>query len=293
MPRFTEYTHLPVVLIAGPTASGKSAMALELADAQGRIILNADSMQLYKHVPLLTARPSFSDLERLPHHLYGIMGPDQTASVGMWLRAAAPYLKAAIDKTGPSVCVVGGTGLYFSALIKGLADIADIPSIVRDQVAFELKNKGIEILRLELQTIDPLSFERIKPNDHQRLIRAISVYRATGQTLSQGQQNTRPLLTESDYALMLLRLDRDILISRIETRLKTMWDEGALDEAQALIDDGLKDDWAIMRVLGLKEAVLHLTGQLSRSDAISQSAIRTRQYAKRQSTWFRNQFSKT
>jgi len=293
MPRFTQYAHLPVVLIAGPTASGKSALALELADAQGRIILNADSMQLYKHVPLLTARPSCSDLERLPHHLYGIMGPDETSSAGMWLRAAAPFLKAAIDKSGPSVVVVGGTGLYFNALIKGLADIANIPSIVRDQVAYEIKHKGIEILRLELQTIDPLSFERIKPNDHQRLIRALSVYRATGQALSQGQQNTRPLLNEGDYALMLLKLDRDVLISRIETRLKTMWDEGALDEVKALMDEGLSDDLPIMRVLGLKEAVLHLSGQISRSDALSQSAIRTRQYAKRQSTWFRNQFSVT
>jgi tRNA dimethylallyltransferase len=291
MPRFSEYTHLPVVLIAGPTASGKSALALEIAKDQGRVILNADSMQLYKHVPLLTARPSHADHQRLPHHLYGILSPDETSSVGSWLRAVGPYLRAAIDKTGPSVVVVGGTGLYFNAMIKGLANIADIPTIVREQVAFELEQKGVEALRLELKTIDPISFERIKPNDHQRLIRALSVYRATGQSLTEGQKNTKPLLKDKDYALMILRPERDVLLSRIEARLKTMWDDGALDEVRALMDDGLKDDWPIMRVLGLKEAVLHLNGQLSRHDALTQSAIRTRQYAKRQSTWFRNQFN--
>jgi len=290
MPKFEEYTHLPIILIAGPTASGKSALALQIATKQGRHIINADSMQSYEPVPLLTARPSDDEQRIVPHHLYGVLGPQEISSAGAWLRAVTPHLKAALNDQGPRLVVVGGTGLYFHSIINGLADIPKVPETVRNAVALELNTRGESSLRDELKQFDPAAYNRIKSNDHQRLIRALSVYRTTGQPLSQSHQNTMPILTDKDYALIVLQPDREILVTRIAQRLKAMWDQGALDEVSSLIKLGLEANWPIMRVLGLREAIDHIQGRIGRDEALTQSLIRTRQYAKRQSTWFRNQY---
>lgn len=282
--------HKPIYLLAGPTASGKSARAVEWAERTGGIIVNADSMQLYADLPILTARPDAADLSRAKHVLYGHLPPDALWSAGQWLRAALPFIEAALGG-GRSVCVVGGTGLYFNSLVRGLAEIPEIGAEVRQTARQAYDDLGEEAFRDLLRRHDPQSAQRIFPNDAQRLTRAYEVSLETGVALTDWQGRTQPTLADGSYALEILAPDRAELYTRCDARLQIMLDHGALDEVRALMDKGLRDDWPIMRVLGVAEFAAHLRGDMALDDALNLARQKTRNYAKRQSTWFRNQFS--
>jgi len=280
----------PIVLLAGPTASGKSAMALDWADRTGGIVLNADSMQLYADVPILTARPSPEDEAKARHVLYGHLAPDATWSAGEWVRAAKPFLDAALQG-GPPVCVTGGTGLYFNSLVHGLAEIPEIGEAARRQARGDFERLGEDIFRQKLKDADPRAEARIAANDRQRLCRAWEVWLETGRSLSEWQDDTAPILAEGSYRLEILTPDRDWLYERCDRRFVLMMEAGVLDEVRSLMARGLKPDWPIMRVLGLMECVAYLDGQMTLADAVATAQQKTRNYAKRQSTWFRNQFA--
>ncbi|ESQ83575.1 hypothetical protein AEAC466_12935 [Asticcacaulis sp. AC466] len=285
MPEFDR----PLYLLAGPTASGKSAKALDWAERTGGAILNADSMQLYVDVPILTARPDANDMARAPHYLYGHLAPQAQWSTGDWLRAARPHITDALNG-GPPLCIVGGTGLYFNSLVFGLAEIPDITDDIRATARAAYSEMGEAELRAILKTHDPQSEARIMPNDQQRLARAYEVWLQTGRSLSDWQARTTPELPQDSYVLDILQPDRDWLYERCDRRLRLMLDHGALDEVRALLTKGLEPGWPIMRVLGLAECVAYLNGDMSRDDALTLAQQKTRNYAKRQSTWFRNQF---
>ncbi len=279
----------PIYLLAGPTASGKSAKALAWAKATGGAILNADSMQLYRDVPLLTARPDASETAQAPHLLYGHLAPDVLWSAGDWLRAARPHIDAALNG-GPPICIVGGTGLYFNSLVHGLAEIPDISPAVRERARADYDEMGETRLRDTLKQHDPQSATRIMANDRQRLSRAWEVWLETGRSLSDWQADTKPQLPEGSYELELLNPDRNWLYARCDARLQVMLYNGALDEVRDLMARGLQPDWPIMRVLGLVEFVAYLSGEMTLDAALDLARQKTRNYAKRQSTWFRNQF---
>lgn len=280
----------PVYLLAGPTASGKSAKALHWADQTGGVILNADSMQLYADVPILTARPDAAETARAPHRLYGHLDGQTLWSTGDWLRAARPHIAEALNG-GPPLCIVGGTGLYFNALVHGLAEIPDIDDAVRAEARAAFEDMGEARLRALLKQHDPQAEARIMPNDRQRLSRAYEVWLQTGRALTDWQNHTVPELAPDTYALEILHPDRAWLYERCDRRLQIMLDHGALDEVRALMDKGLKPGWPIMRVLGLAECVACLKGETTLEDALALARQKTRNYAKRQSTWFRNQFA--
>jgi len=282
------YNGAPIYLLAGPTASGKSALALEWAQAHNGTILNADSMQLYADVPILTARPSMDETARAPHRLYGHLAPSDTWSAGEWLRAASPHIEAATAEA--PLCIVGGTGLYFNALVYGLADIPDIAEDTRRQARDAYDAMDEASFRDILKRHDPRAEARIKPNDRQRLSRAYEVWLQTGVALSDWQDATTPVLAEGTYAIDILRPPRDWLYARCDARLRLMLAEGALDEVETLVAKGLQPDWPIMRVLGLAECVALLAGEMTQEAALARAQQATRNYAKRQSTWFRNQF---
>jgi tRNA dimethylallyltransferase len=279
----------PLYLLAGPTASGKSAKALAWAEKTGGIILNADSMQLYADVPTLTARPDAAEEARAPHRLYGHLDGRTLWSTGDWLRAARPFITEALSG-GPPLCIVGGTGLYFNALVHGLAEIPDIDEAVRSEARAAYDEMGEENLRALLRQHDPEAEARIMPNDQQRLSRAYEVWLQTGRALTWWQTHTVPELAADTYRLDILHPDRAWLYERCDRRLQIMLDHGTLDEVRALMDKGLEPDWPIMRVLGLGEFVAYLKGESSLEDALALARQKTRNYAKRQSTWFRNQF---
>jgi len=268
-----------VWLIAGPTASGKSALALALADATGGEIVNADSMQLYGDLAVLTARPSPEEEARAPHHLYGVADAADGWSVGRWLAAASAVL-AGIAARGRPAIVVGGTGLYFRALTHGLADIPAVALGVRAAVQARFDAEGEDAFRAALARSDPAAAARIAPGDRQRLVRAAEVLEATGRPLSAWQADTRPGLI--DYRALVLEPIRAALYAR-------MAEEGALEEVRALLDRNLAPDLPLMKATGLRELARHLSGELSLDEAVSLGAQETRRYAKRQSTWFRNQ----
>ncbi len=280
----------PIYLLAGPTASGKSARALEWAEATGGIIVNADSMQLYADVPTLTARPDAADLARAEHGLYGHLPPTELWSAGQWLRAALPFIDAALSGGRP-VCIVGGTGLYFNSLVHGLAEIPEIGDEARQTARQAYEDLGEEAFRKTLHPHDPESEQRISPNDRQRLTRAYEVWLETGVALTDWQNRTQPTLAVGTYRLDILAPDRAELYARCDARLQLMLDHGALDEVRVLMDKGLRDDWPIARVLGLSEFAAHLRGEMSLDDALALARQKTRNYAKRQTTWFRNQFA--
>jgi len=279
----------PLYLLAGPTASGKSAKALHWAEQTGGVILNADSMQLYADVPILTARPDAAETARAPHRLYGHLDGQTLWSTGDWLRAARPYIAEALTG-GPPLCIVGGTGLYFNALVHGLAEIPDIDDAVRLEARAAYDEMGEARLRDLMKQHDPQAEARIMPNDRQRLSRAYEVWLQTGRSLTDWQNHTVPELTPDTYTLEILHPDRPWLYERCDRRLQLMLDHGALDEVRALLDKGLAINWPIMRVLGLAECVACLKGQTTLEDALALARQKTRNYAKRQSTWFRNQF---
>ena len=274
------------VLIAGPTASGKSALALKLARDYGGAVINADAMQVYAELRVLSARPDAAEEAQAPHYVYGFVSAFEPFSVGRWLTAARDALAAARAK-GLTPSVVGGTGLYFAALLNGLSPIPEIHASIRVEARQKLEALGNAAFHAALAARDPLMGERLNPGDSQRLVRAWEVIEATGQSLSEWQAlKGAPVLT-GDLARFVLKPNRDWLIERIARRFHAMMAQGALDEVRAL--RGISDDLPAARALGVPELLAHLDGRLKLDQAVEQAITQTRQYAKRQMTWFRHQ----
>lgn len=275
-------------LIAGPTASGKSALALRLAETTGGEIIGADSMQLYAGLRVLTAGPSPDEMARAPHHLFGVADPADGWSVGRWLRAALETLDGMAAR-GRDAIVVGGTGLYFRALTVGLAEIPPTPPAVREQAEAEYATLGEDAFRARLAAADPAAAGRIAPGDRQRLVRAWEVYAATGEALSVLQSQGEPPLAQGRWRGVALEPDREGLYARCDARLAAMLEAGALDEVRALAARGLDPALPAMKAVGVREFAAHLAGEMTLEAALAAAQQETRRYAKRQLTWMRGQ----
>jgi len=275
------------VLIAGPTASGKSALALSIARQRGGIIVNADAMQVYDTLRVVTARPGPEELAEAEHRLYGTVPAGERFSTGKWLTAVGDEL-ARIGTAVP-VIFVGGTGLYFDALINGFADVPEVPEAVMLEVQQEIQAFDGEGRMRLLAAEDPEAAARLRVADPQRVIRAISVKRFTGRTLSSFQDDMQTgLLGDFDIERIVLDPDRDVLRERIARRFEAMFESGAVEEVEALLAQGLDPSLPAMKAIGVPEISDWLMGRISREEAIRLAIIATHQYAKRQRTWFRN-----
>ncbi|MGH6924938.1 MAG: tRNA (adenosine(37)-N6)-dimethylallyltransferase MiaA [Propylenella sp.] len=285
------------VLIAGPTASGKSALALRLAEDLARhsrqaFVVNADALQVYDALRVVTARPTPAEEARITHRLYGHVPAETRYSVGAWLADVEGVLREADEQQALAI-VVGGTGLYFKALTEGIAAIPPIPADVRERFAERLEAAGVATLHAELLTRDPASAALLRPGDAQRILRALEVLEATGTGLSAWQlQDQRPPLLESQGTVrVVLETRRPILHTRIEERFDRMVGEGAVEEVRALVARGLDPQLPVMKAIGVREFAAHLRGAISLDAAVAAAKTETRRYAKRQSTWLRNQMS--
>jgi tRNA dimethylallyltransferase len=279
-----------LTLIAGPTASGKSRLALEMAERTGAVIINADSQQLYADLRVLSARPSIEDEARAEHRLYGVADAAESWSVGRWTRAVMPLLGELAAQDRP-VLLVGGTGLYFNALTRGLADIPAVPDAVRNAVQAAYDLEGEAAFRRRLAEVDPTAAAAITPGDRQRLIRALAVARATGRSLSDWKADTKPLLTPTSYDALVVEPPRDRLYANCDARVSLMIDNGAVDEVRNLLARNLDPALPAMKAVGVPELAAHLSGKTSLDQAVAAIRLSTRHYAKRQLTWFRNQTS--
>ncbi len=277
-------------LIAGPTASGKSALALRLAQAVGGEIVNADALQLYADLRVLTARPSPEDETQAPHHLFGTVDGADGWSVGRWQRAAGAVI-ADIGARGRDVIVVGGTGLYFHALTQGLADVPQIPETVRQRTAEDYDALGEAAFRARLAAVDPAAVERIAPGDRQRLTRAWNVHAATGRSLTDHQLSTQGALPAGSWRAVALSPPREALYARCDARLGAMFAHGALDEVSRLMSRGLDPSLPVMKAVGVREIISHLRGDMDLEAALAAARQETRRYAKRQMTWMRGQMT--
>ena len=277
---------IDAVLIAGATASGKSAAALGLAEALHGAIINADSMQVYAQAPILTAQPAKAEQARAPHLLYGHVSARQAYSVGRYALDAAAALEKA-RALGRLPIFVGGTGLYFMALTEGLAHVPPIPTEIRDAARRLLDEIGVAALHARLMNADPKTAGLLRPSDPQRVLRAYEVWQATGRPLADWQERpAAPILKNLRLAKFVCDLPRAELSARIARRFAAMVEEGGLAEAQALKD--LDPALPAARLLGLRPLIALSEGRLSKAQALEQAIIATRQFAKRQRTWFRN-----
>lgn len=278
-----------VVVVAGPTASGKSALAVSLAEALNGVAINADSIQCYRDLSILTARPSAEDEARVPHRLFGFLNPTAILSATAWADMAANEIKKAESENQLPI-VVGGTGFYLKALMEGLADIPAVPDDIRAETQKLLAEIGPQALHLKLAERDPVTAAKLKPADKQRVARAWEVLEATGTSLAEWQaQPTAPPLA-AHYICVLIQPGRDELYAACDARFEAMLASGALDQVRQLRDAGIDLTAPVMRALGAAELAQTLSGDLGLRDATAQAKAATRQYAKRQTTWFRHQF---
>ena len=281
-------TQAAITLIAGPTASGKSRLALEMAQATGAVILNADSQQLYADLNVLSARPSVEDMAVAEHRLYGVADAADAWSVGRWTRAVLDEL-AQLEAAGRPALLVGGTGLYFLSLTRGLADIPEVQPEIRDQAQAAHDADGEAVFRRSLAAIDPEAEAAIAPGDRQRLVRAFSVHAQTGRPLSAFKADTRPLIAPDRWTGLVMEPERERLYANCDARVDVMIETGALDEVRALMARRLDPGLPAMKAVGVRELAAYLGGEMTRDDAITAMKQATRNYAKRQLTWFRNQ----
>ena len=274
-------------MIAGPTASGKSALALERAESTGGLIVNADSMQVYDVLSVLTARPQPEDLARAEHRLYGFIPPSERCSVGRWLMAAQVVRDDPATQERELI-FVGGTGLYFEALQNGISEVPEVPETAvaeAEALVLPLDREGRRALLAER---DPDMAAQLREPDPQRLIRALAVKLATGRSLAHWQaQSGAGLLDGFDVERQVIWVDRDELSRRISTRFHAMLDSGATEEVVRLRGLDLAPDLPAMKAIGVREIEAYVSGELTREEAIGRAVIATRQYAKRQRTWFR------
>jgi tRNA dimethylallyltransferase len=276
------------ILIAGPTASGKSALALALAAKLGGAIVNADSMQVYRDLRILTARPTAEEEARVPHRLYGHVDAAVNYSTGQWLRDVGEVL-AELAREGRTAILVGGTGLYFKALTGGLAAVPPVPADIRERVRGRLQSEGVRPLYAELLERDPQTASRLMPNDRSRIARALEVVLATGRSLTDWHRDGMPALIDAGVPKVFVMTERQELVARIETRFAAMLAGGALEEVRALAARQLDPLLPVMKAHGVPWLIRHLNGEITLGDATEGAIMDTRRYAKRQLTWFRNQ----
>jgi tRNA dimethylallyltransferase len=277
------------VLIAGPTASGKSALALDLAERTGGVVINADSMQVYRDLRIITARPTAEEEARVPHRLYGHVDAAVNFSAGAWVADAEKALAEARAQERLPI-FVGGSGLYFRALTRGLSAIPPIPAEVRDAVRARLERDGVEALHAELARRDPVSAARLKPRDRTRIARALEVIEATGRALPDWhREGLPPLLPPGEFSALFLAPEREALYARIDARFDEMLASGAIEEVAALAARNLDPLLPAMKAHGVPILIRHIRGEVTREAAAEFGRTETRQYAKRQFTWFRHQ----
>lgn len=280
----------PLIVVAGPTASGKSALALRLAEAFGGTVINADSMQVYRELRVLTARPPAEDEARVPHRLYGVLPGAEVCSPVRWRDLAVPEIRAswAADRL-PVLC--GGTGLYLRALLRGFAPVPEVPDAVRAEAKADLARLGHDAFHARLAQEDPETAARLAPADTTRNLRAWEVLRASGRSISwwQAQPPVPPPITFRPWVVKVAP-PRDVLYARCDARLEDMVLRGpALEEVRGLLDLGLPPDTPVMKALGVPELAAHLRGETDLGAALGRAQQLTRNYAKRQGTWFRGQ----
>ncbi|NSX91161.1 tRNA (adenosine(37)-N6)-dimethylallyltransferase MiaA [Agrobacterium tumefaciens] len=277
------------ILITGPTASGKSALALRLARERNGVVINADSMQVYDTLRVLTARPSEEEMAGVPHLLYGHVPASNLYSTGEWLRDISALLSD-LRGQGRFPVIVGGTGLYFKALTGGLSDMPAIPDAIREGFRARLVAEGAATLHAALSHRDPATAEMLQPGDGQRIVRALEVLEATGKSIRDFQQARGPVIVDPDRAQKFVVLpERPVLHERINRRFEAMMDSGAVVEVEALLALRLAPDATAMKAIGVAQIADMLAGRMGEAEVIEKSAAATRQYAKRQMTWFRNQ----
>jgi tRNA dimethylallyltransferase len=285
-----EYSHSigprpRVALIAGPTASGKSAAAIALAEVTGGVVVNADASQVYRDLRLLSARPSEEDEARVPHRLFGYLDGAEHGTAARWAADAAATIDA-IHAKGRLPILVGGTGLYLRTLFDGIAPVPPIDLALRQQV----RSLPVAAAHARLLAEDPDAAARLHPADTTRVQRALEVVLATGRRLADWQaEPTGGIGDRVALSALVLLPDRADLVARCDARLVAMFDDGAIDEVAALLARDLPDDAPVLRAIGVPEIAAHLTGRLTREEALDAARIATRRYAKRQYTWFRHQ----
>lgn len=280
----------PAILIHGPTASGKTELSIEVARKLDGEIVNADSMQVYQELKVISARPDDAEMDGVPHHLFGHVPASERYSTGQWLEQARPVIED-IQKRGKTAVVVGGTGLYLLALTEGLSDIPPVPEDVRHEVLEILKSEGVRGLKLRLQAVDPDAARRIDDNDRQRLSRAYEVWLATGTPLTRFQdRRSNPVLNPDEWLGIALTPPRAKLYSRIDKRFEGMLMEGAMEEARALVRLGIDADLPAMKAHGMPWLSSFIRGEIDAGTAAENAKRDTRRYAKRQFTWIGRQF---
>jgi len=282
------------VLIAGPTASGKSSLALSLANAAlkaGRepVILNADSMQVYRELHIISARPSAEDEALMPHKLYGCVSASEAYNTGRWLDDVEAKLNALSEKKLP--IIVGGTGLYFKALTEGFAVMPTVPEDVRTKLREQLEREGAAALHADLAVLDPKTAENLKPLDSQRILRALEIVKVSGRSIRayQSEAQSNPLLHAAECRKIVALPDRAALYQRIEQRFDGMVAAGGLEEVEALQALNLDASLPAMKAIGVPQFTDYLSGACSIEEAIDNAKQESRRYAKRQMTWMRNQ----
>ncbi|MGC6485442.1 MAG: tRNA (adenosine(37)-N6)-dimethylallyltransferase MiaA [Candidatus Puniceispirillales bacterium] len=285
-----QKTPLPIVVIAGPTASGKSAFALALAEAANGVVINADSMQVYSDLPVLTAIPDADDRARAPHEGYAVLDGAERCSVAGWLDITRAAVQRARE-AGRLPILTGGTGMYIRAALEGISPIPDVDPAIRAAVIARHENIGGAAFRAELGQVDPLLADRLADGDSQRLIRGMEVYRATGQPLSQWQEAAPEGALIGARQVLLIAPPRDELYRRINARFPLMLETGAVEEARTFLARRLDATLPLMKGVGLSAVEGLISGKFSREETVEMATRDTRRFAKRQLTWFRHQLT--
>ena len=287
----TDPAKAPIILLAGPTASGKSALGIAIAEKVNGTIINADSMQVYRDLRVLTARPTDEEMRQVPHRLYGVLDGATHGTAAVWVDLAKQAIAETIAE-GRVPILLGGTGMYLRSLFDGLAEIPPIPAEIRAAARGKLNEEGAEGLHAALAVADPQTAASLKPGDSQRLVRAWEVLQATGRGLADWQAAPAGPGLANPVFRLLLQPPRDRLYARIDRRFEGMIDAGALDEARAVLARGdIPPDAPMRKAHGLPELIQYLKGEIPLEEAVRIGQLNTRHYAKRQTTWFRHQFS--
>jgi len=279
-----------IILISGPTASGKSSFAIKLAKKIKGEVVNADSMQVYKQLSVLTARPKKKDKKNIKHHLYGFQSVTKKFSTGVWLKLVKNRIKE-IQKRNKVPILVGGTGLYFKSLTEGLVKIPNIPSRFRNKVRLLQKRIGQEKFYKKLITIDPLVEKQINSNDVQRTIRAFEIKKFTKKSMTEWFKKTKILFDPTSFIKIYIEFPREVLVNRIKKRIDQMFNEGAILEVKKFNRLKVRKDNSSRKVIGIEEIGKLINGEINLIEAKERILIKTRQYAKRQSTWARGQMT--